>query len=278
MESILQIFRGCHRDSYKITMFLRGIILENVHDIVEEVSLVCGATTSQSLIIYLYDPISLKEQFHRLGQIDIGIASVFAEEEQQRKNELTERQRSMSQDSFVQNVNDSFRSSDRESSAAKITIKEDYIGGVHFPFGDEIDSSTTELSLNQLRVIAMGKILFERTLQKIPGNSEKAIAETIGKFANYVMLFGNVPSTEEITNEQLSLRIHVFFFLHQLMFYITKADCVNNENSVERIEDVPSFGEAVRSPTRSRRPTGHLVQNAENYYLNHIIDIFMKSL
>lgn len=61
------------------------------------------------------------------------------------------------------------------------------------------------------------------------------------------------------------------------MFYITKADCVNNENSVERIEDVPSFGEAA-SPHRSRRPTGHLVQNAENYYLNHIIDIFMKSL
>lgn len=201
MESILQIFRGCHRDSYKITMFLRGIILENVHDILEEVSLVCGAHTSQSLIIYLYDPISLKEQFHRLGQVDIGITQLFAVEELQRKNELSKRQQSMEEDSFVQNVNDSFRSSDRESSAAKITIKEDYIGGVHFPFGDEIDSSTTELSLNQLRVIAMGKILYERTLQKIPGNSEKAIAETIGKFANYVMLFGNVPSTEEITND-----------------------------------------------------------------------------
>ena len=61
MESITKIFRGCHRDSYKITMFLRGIILENVHELLEEVSLLCGAHTSYNLIVYLYDPISLKD-------------------------------------------------------------------------------------------------------------------------------------------------------------------------------------------------------------------------
>ena len=45
-ESIIDIFRGCHQDSLKITMFLRGIVLQNFHEILKEVSLVCGAKTT----------------------------------------------------------------------------------------------------------------------------------------------------------------------------------------------------------------------------------------
>jgi len=60
----------------------------------------------------------------------------------------------------------------------------------------------------------MAKILYERTLEKIPGNSNQAIEETLLKFAYYVNFFGNVPSNDDIDNKGLSLRIHVFFFLH----------------------------------------------------------------
>ena len=45
-ESIIDIFKGCHQDGLKITMFLRGIVLQNFHEILKEVSLVCGAKTT----------------------------------------------------------------------------------------------------------------------------------------------------------------------------------------------------------------------------------------
>lgn len=106
---------------------------------------------------------------------------------------------------------------------------DDFIGSGHFPFGAEIDSSTTELSLNQLRVVSMARLLYCRALQKIPGNSKEAIEETVMKFGHYVNLFGNVPSSEDMTNDHLALRIHVFFFLHHLFFYVFKSECVHYE-------------------------------------------------
>jgi len=164
---------------------------------------------------------------------------------------------------------------------------DDFIGSGHFPFGAEIDSSTTELQLNQMRVQAMGKILFERTLEKIPGNSNQSVEETMMKFAHYVNFFGNVASSDDISNDQLSLRIHVFYFLHQLIFYITKAECVSSEQRAGQSR-LPSFGEkfendayqmqeslAAKSQTRTRRRS--LVQT-ENSYLHRVVDMFMKGL
>jgi len=90
----------------------------------------------------------------------------------------------------------------------------DFIGSGHFPFGADIDSSTTDLSLNQLRVIAMGQILYERVLEKIPGNSNQAIEEIMIKFAHYIDFFGNMPSAQNVSENYLMLRIHVFYFLH----------------------------------------------------------------
>ena len=51
----------------------------------------------------------------------------------------------------------SFDSTGRESeeyngTQTKIRLMNDFIGGGNFPFGAEIDSETTELSLNRLRV------------------------------------------------------------------------------------------------------------------------------
>ena len=51
----------------------------------------------------------------------------------------------------------SFDSGARESeefggNQTKIHLMNDFIGGGNFPFGAEIDSETTELSLNRLRV------------------------------------------------------------------------------------------------------------------------------
>ena len=93
----------------------------------------------------------------------------------------------------------SFDSSGRESeeyngTQTKIRLMNDFIGGGNFPFGAEIDSETTELSLNRLRVQSMAKILYERTLEKIPGNSQEAIQETVLRFGHYVNQFGNVPT------------------------------------------------------------------------------------
>ena len=96
-------------------------------------------------------------------------------------------------------LNDSILTRDSDDSrinsggGTKIRLMDGFIGSGHFPFGAQIDSSTTELSLNKLRVIAMSKILYERTLQKIPGNSTLAIEQTVTKFTDYVNLFGNVP-------------------------------------------------------------------------------------
>ena len=58
-------------------MYLRGILLENFHDILKEVSLVCGAKTASTLLSYLYSPLSLKQQFKQTGQIDSGISKYF---------------------------------------------------------------------------------------------------------------------------------------------------------------------------------------------------------
>ena len=49
----------------------------------------------------------------------------------------------------------------------------------------------------------MGKILYERTLEKIPGNSNQVIEETAIRFCKYVELFGNVSSTENISEDVL---------------------------------------------------------------------------
>jgi len=49
------------------------------------------------------------------------------------------------------------------------------------------------------------------------------------KFTHYVMLFGNVPSYDNISNDHLTLRIHVFFFLYNFFFYVFKEECVNVE-------------------------------------------------
>ena len=114
----------------------------------------------------------------------------------------------------------------------KIHLMNDFIGGGNFPFGAEIDSETTELSLNRLRVISMAKILYERTLEKIPGNSQEAIEEVVLRFGHYVNQFGNVPTKSDISNDHLSLRLHVFFFLHQLFFYVVKAESVNLEQEI----------------------------------------------
>jgi hypothetical protein len=107
---------------------------------------------------------------------------------------------------------------------------ESFIGSGNFPFGAEIDSSITELNLNQLRVLSMGKILYERTLEKIPGNSNQVIEETATRFCKYVELFGNVSSTENISDDVLVLRIHVFYFLHQLFFYVIKSESVHYDS------------------------------------------------
>lgn len=100
-------------------------------------------------------------------------------------------------------------------SSQKIRLIPDFIGSGHFPFGADIDSSTTELDLNQIRVFVMGKILFDRTLEKIPGNSNQQIEETVTRFGSYVNLFGSVPTVDNsISNDNLTLRIFVFYFLH----------------------------------------------------------------
>ena len=59
-DSVIEVFKGCHQDGLKITMYLRGIILKNFDQIIKEVSLVCGAKTASTLLSYLYSPISLK--------------------------------------------------------------------------------------------------------------------------------------------------------------------------------------------------------------------------
>lgn len=58
-------------------MFLRGILLTNFHEILKEVSLVCGARTASSLLYYLYSPTSLRQQFKQTGQLDYGLASYY---------------------------------------------------------------------------------------------------------------------------------------------------------------------------------------------------------
>lgn len=76
-ESIIEVFKGCHQDDLKITMYLRGILLKNFHEILKEVSLVCGARTASSLLYYLYNPTSLTQQFKQTRQLDYGLASFF---------------------------------------------------------------------------------------------------------------------------------------------------------------------------------------------------------
>ena len=50
------------------------------------------------------------------------------------------------------------------------------------------------------------------------------------RFGKYVELFGNVPNRENISNDNLMLRIHVFYFLHQLFFYVIKSESVNHDS------------------------------------------------
>ena len=60
---MIDVFFGCHQDDSKITMFLRNIILTGFHDILREVSLICGAKTVSRLLTYLYSPASLLQQY-----------------------------------------------------------------------------------------------------------------------------------------------------------------------------------------------------------------------
>lgn len=60
-NSVIGVFKGCHQDGLKVTMFLRGILLQNFHDILKEVSLVCGAEQASTLLSYLYTSRSLKQ-------------------------------------------------------------------------------------------------------------------------------------------------------------------------------------------------------------------------
>ena len=62
-EAVVEIFRGCHSDSRKVTMYLRQILLKNFHEILQDVSLVCGDATANQIILYLYDEKSLDEQY-----------------------------------------------------------------------------------------------------------------------------------------------------------------------------------------------------------------------
>ena len=151
-----QIFRGCNEDGLKISMFLRGILLRNFHEIIKEVALVCGAITVSSLFIHLYCPQSLRAQYQLTSQIDVGISNIFSEEEQRcridRTSVLTEGAlRNLTPSSSVFFGHDSKALSDQQCQTEanrKIKLMDDFIGSGHFPFGAEIDSSTTELSLN----------------------------------------------------------------------------------------------------------------------------------
>ena len=67
---MLQIFKGCHGDSLKITMYLREILFRNFKEIVEEVSLICGGFVSDQIISFAYDESSLVEQFRMTEQTD----------------------------------------------------------------------------------------------------------------------------------------------------------------------------------------------------------------
>lgn len=74
----------------------------------------------------------------------------------------------------------------------------------------------------------MGKILFEHTLEKIPGNSHRQIEENVLRFGRYVDLFGNLPQKDgEISTDCLTVRIYSFYFLYQLFFYVLKSESVN---------------------------------------------------
>ena len=113
-----------------------------------------------------------------------------------------------------------------------------------------MDSDTTELKLNQLRVIAMAQILYERTLERVPGNTDEAIHDTVLKFGHYVNLFGNVPTTENISKEHLTLRMHVYYFIHHVFFYVFKAECVNHQQEINRYGGSKDPWEAQKSESK----------------------------
>ena len=130
------------------------------------------------------------------------------------------------------NLDNSYDSSVNDSTMAgggtqKIKLMEDFIGSGNFPFGADLDSSTTELSLNLLRVQSMCKIMYERTLEKIPGISSLAIEETVLKFGHYANFFGRLVLQDDLTMDKLTLRMYIFFFLHQLIFYVIKVESLN---------------------------------------------------
>ena len=164
--------------------------------------------------------------------------------------------------------------------STKIRLMENFIGSGHFPFGAQIDSSTTELSLNRLRVTAMAKILYERTLQRIPGNTNEAIENVVTKFSHYVNLFGNLPNLASQRNEHhLHLRMHIFYFLYHLFFYIYKDECVFSE--IDQKQDQERLGGSIDLTSRARsdvlnRKRG-LLHNS-NSYLHKILGIFIQNL
>ena len=76
----------------------------------------------------------------------------------------------------------------------------------------------------------MGKLLYRRTMQKIPNNPKQAIEKHVVEFCHYVNKFGNVKFRtknnffSKSSTDVLALRGLVFFFLHQFLFYINKEE------------------------------------------------------
>ena len=170
-EALFEIFRGCHGDSRKVTMFLRQILLKNFHEILQEVSLICGEGIANQLILFLYDEKSLDEQYKQTNQAK-NVSGVIGSWNEVKPN-TAESTRSIDLSNPLSESKRSFTSRVGVGKWFKdqgMTFIAGYVQEDNFPFGTEISSFITETQLNQLRVIAMGKILFCRTLQKIPNN------------------------------------------------------------------------------------------------------------
>ena len=73
----------------------------------------------------------------------------------------------------------------------------------------------------------MGNILYNRVLEKIPGNRQKEIEAAVVEFSRYVRRFSTqtlvydpdnnagegAMDGKEITNDQIMIRVHTFYFL-----------------------------------------------------------------
>ena len=74
----------------------------------------------------------------------------------------------------------------------------------------------------------MSQILFYRSLEKMPGNTREDIEKAVVDFGRYVRHFGNVDLNEsQFQKDSIVLRMHIFYFLNQLFFYIFKTESIN---------------------------------------------------